>query len=110
MSTAQELPPPLPVDDDTATTYTEYLKAKKARARWAEEEKRLRNRIIANMGYADDDPNPSPLTAVDSAGVPLFKVTVGSWHGLDFNALRTDYPDVYAACETSKPTQTIKPI
>jgi hypothetical protein len=109
MSDDQEATP-VAVDTDAYDTYMSYLNAKKARARWADEEKRLRTRLLATLGYAEDDENPTPAVATGPDGKPLFKVTIGQWRGLDFNALRNNYPDVYAACETSKPTQAIKPV
>jgi len=94
---------------EIADTFEAYLTAKLARARWAEEEKALKDKILLFFGYDDEDPKPQPVTATSPNGVPLFRVSVGSWKGLDFNHLRDHYPDVYAACERTKPTKAIKP-
>lgn len=87
----------------------DYQKAKEARGRWEAEEKRLKAEILDVLGYADDDEKPAPLNIVDPiSGCVMFAVKVGSWRGMDFNHLRSAYPDVYAACETTKPTKAIK--
>lgn len=97
------------VPADIAKAFEDYQQAKQARARWAEEEKAIRQRILAHLGYDDEDPKPLPVTAVSGTGAELFKVSVGNWRGMDFNHLREHYPDVYAICERSRPTLTLKP-
>lgn len=96
------------VPQTIAELYTRYEEAKAARAQWADEEKSIKVQILNYLGYEGDDEEPKPVRAVAPSGVPLFKVTIGSWKGLDFNYLRTNHPDVYAASERTKPTMALK--
>lgn len=94
---------------EIANAYEQYLLAQQARARWAEEEKKHKEKILTFLGYEDDDPKPLPVTAVTPSGVEMFRVSIGRWQGLDFQYFKTKYPDVYAECERSKPTKALKP-
>jgi hypothetical protein len=99
----------VPVTPELAHTVADYAKAKEARARWEAEEKRLKDEILAVLGYDDDDPKPTPVDVIDPiTGTVVFGVKVGNWRGLDFNHLRNTYPHIYAECETSKATKSIK--
>lgn len=91
-----------------AIAFDDYEAARSARASWAAEEKRLKEIILEALGYDDDDPKPVPVVAVAPSGVPIFKVTVGSWKGLDVQYLKANFPDVYATCERNRPTKAIK--
>lgn len=87
----------------------EQLKAaSEQRARWEAEEARLKELIFEGLGYDPEDPKPQPVVAVDPEGHRLFRVTVGTWRGLDQKALKTERPDVYATFETSKSTKSIR--
>lgn len=96
------------VPQDVADDWAAYETAKAARARWDAEEKRLKAKILGALGYGDDDENPAPVQAVNPAGEPLFRVAIGRYRGMDFNHLRTNYPHIYAECETSKATKSLK--
>jgi hypothetical protein len=108
------------VSDDQSTETTpatpellslagEYARAKEARARWEAEEKRLKDELLAALEYDPDDPKPTPVDVVDIvSGEVAFGVKVGRYRGLDFNHLRNTYPHIYAECETSKATRSIK--
>lgn len=98
------------VPSEIAQAFLDYETARSARARWAEEEKKLKIKITTFLGYEDDDPKPVPVTAVAPSGVKLFKVSVGTWRGLDTAYLKANFPDVYASCERTKPTKAIKPV
>lgn len=85
----------------------DYAKAKAARARWADEEKRLKEEILADMAYPVDEP-VNDLDVRNGDGDPVALVKVGTYRGMDFNHLRDTYPNIYAECETSKATVSIK--
>ena len=60
------------------------------------------------LGYSDDE-KPTPREIVDPiTGVVMFSVKVGKWRGMDFQYLKETYPHIYAECELSKPTVSIK--
>lgn len=102
-------PDTVPANPEILAAVAAYQKAKEARGRWEAEEKRLKAEILDVLGYADDDEKPQPVNVVDPiSGCVMFAVKVGSWRGMDFGHLRDAYPDVYAACETTKPTKSIK--
>ncbi|MFG3137662.1 hypothetical protein [Streptomyces sp. NPDC048211] len=98
----------VPVSQDVADDWQAYETAKAARARWDAEEKRLKLKILGALGYTDDDDAPAPVQAVAPTGEPLFRVSIGRYRGMDFNHLRTNYPHIYAECETSKATKSLK--
>lgn len=85
-----------------------YKAAKGARARWDAEEREAKAALLESLGYDQDDPKPQPAALVDSMGSMHAEVRVGTCRGLDFKYLKETYPDVYAVCETSKETLTIK--
>lgn len=85
-----------------------YNRAKAAKTRWQEEEEDLKNDLLNDLGYDDDDPKPEPIIAVDDEGKPVFEVKRGTWRGLNQKYLKQHHPQVYAECETSKATLTIK--
>ena len=93
---------------ELATLYAEYVRAKEARARWADEEKRLKESIDSALYEDPDDPKPLPVKVVDESGTPVFEVRIGNYRGLDFTYLRNTYPHIYAECETRTATKSIK--
>ncbi|WP_406530717.1 hypothetical protein [Streptomyces sp. I8-5] len=96
------------VGQEIADDWQAYETARAARARWADEEKRLKTKLLLALGYAEDDESPAPVQAVAPSGEPLFRVAIGLYRGMDFNYLRTNYPHIYAECETSKATKSLK--
>lgn len=97
------------VPHEIADAYAQYLVAQSARARWAEEERRNKEKILTFLGYDDDDEKPLPATVVAPSGVEMFRVSIGHWRGLDFQYFKAKYPDIYAECERSKATKALKP-
>ena len=98
-----------PATPETLSLAAEYARAKEARARWEAEEKRLKDELLSSLGYDPEDPKPTPVDVVDIVtGEVAFGVKVGRYRGLDFNHLRNTYPHIYAECETSKATRSIK--
>lgn len=85
-----------------------YASAKKAAARWKQEQESLKGAITEALGYDPEDPSPQPVTVVDLGGNELFSTKVGTWRGLGTKYLKERYPHIYAECEQSKPTLTIK--
>lgn len=91
------------------TKVAEYQKAKQARAQWETAEKDLKAEILEECGFDPDDEKPVPLQVVDPiTGVIMFEIRVGNWRGMNFRYLKEQHPAIYAACETSKPTLSIK--
>lgn len=87
---------------------TEYDQAKKAHAAWKAQEKNLRAAILDALGYEPDDSKPEGVTVTTGDGeTEVFKVTTGTWRGLDQKYLKEHHPDVYAECESSKVTLKI---
>lgn len=87
----------------------DYQRAKEARARWQAEEKRLKTEILETLGYDGTEEKPTPLEVIDSiTGVVMFSVKVGTWRGMDFKYLKDRHPQVYAECEATSPTLSIK--
>lgn len=80
------------------TDFELYEQARLAKSSWTAEEKRLKARLLEKLGYDQDEPKPSPVTAV-LAGEPVFEVRVGNRKGLDIKYLKEEHPDVYAECE-----------
>lgn len=85
-----------------------YVTAKKAAARWKQEQDDLKDMILESLGYDPDDPKPEPLIVEDDRGAEVFKTNVGTWRGLSTKHLKERHPHIYAECETSKATLTIK--
>jgi hypothetical protein len=85
-----------------------YYTAKKAKARWEEEEKKLKAELLEELGYDEDDPKPEPVIVEDEDGNEVFAVKRGTWRGLNQKYLKDHHPQVYAECEASKATLTIK--
>lgn len=85
-----------------------YYTAKKAKARWQEEEDKLKAEMLEALGYDPDDPKPEPLIVEDEHGNEVFAVKRGTWRGLNQKYLKERHPEVYAECEASKATLTIK--
>lgn len=97
------------VSSAAAQAYVDLEAATNARAQWEAEEKRLKALILAELYGEEGDEKPWPIVATDMAGHELFKVTIGTWRGLDQKYLKAKYPQTYAESETSKPTRTIRP-
>lgn len=85
-----------------------YTTAKKAKARWEEEEKKLKSELLDELGYDEDDPKPEPVVVETLEGDEVFSVKRGTWRGLNQKYLKERHPQVYAECEASKATLTIK--
>lgn len=85
-----------------------YNKAKAAAARWKQEQDDLKDMILEELGYDPDDPKPEPLIIEDENGDEVFSTARGTWRGLDQKYLKKTHPNIYAECETSKATLTIK--
>lgn len=85
----------------------EYERAKNARIRWEGEESRLKWKLLDLLGYTEEDAKPQPVR-VKAGTDALFEVRVGTWRGLNQKYLKETYPDIYAECEMSKATKTIK--
>jgi hypothetical protein len=96
------------VSSRIANLYADLERAIAARAEWQNEEARLKAAILAELGYVDDESKPTPRSAYDPDGHQLFRVTIGTWRGIDTKYLKSVHPDVYAECETSKPTKKIQ--
>lgn len=88
----------------------EYEAAKQARAAWKTQEDNLRAAILDALGYDPDDPKPEPVIVETFDGNPVFEVRRGTWRGLDQKYLKEHHPAVYAECEASKNTLSIKAI
>jgi hypothetical protein len=100
-------------DEATATPevrglLASYLEAKQARAEWEADEKRLKAELLDALGYDPEDPKPQPMDVVDDSGEAVVSVKVGTWRGMNFSYLKETYPDIYAECETSKATVSLK--
>lgn len=103
-----ETPDKTPANPALLHTVADYQRAKEARARWQAEENRLKAELLETLGYSDDE-KPTPQDIVDPiTGVTMFSVKVGKWRGMDFQYLKETYPHIYAECELSKPTVSIK--
>lgn len=85
-----------------------YDRAKRAAARWKQEESDLKELILAELGYDPDDPKPEPVIVEDDEGNEVFTTRRGTWRGLNQKYLKEHHPHIYAECETSKATLTIK--
>lgn len=85
-----------------------YYTAKKSTARWQEEVDKLKAQILDDLGYDPDDPKPEPVIVEDEDGNEIFAVKRGTWRGLNQKYLKERHPHVYAECEASKATLTIK--
>lgn len=101
-------PEQIAVPVEIAEAFEQYQVAKSARARWAQEEKEIKEKLLTFLGYDDEDPKPQPVTAVTPKGTPIFEVTIGNWRGMDFDHLKSNFPDVYAICERNKPTKGLR--
>lgn len=86
----------------------DYDKAKRAAATWKAEAEAARLALLDALGYDLDDPKPEPTVVESSEGAEVFKVARGTWRGLNQRYLKEHHPDVYAECEASKATLTIK--
>ncbi|MGW6260341.1 hypothetical protein [Streptomyces sp. NPDC055085] len=86
----------------------DYDQARKARAAWEVREKETRQAILDALGYDPDDLTPEPLVVETADGGELFKVSVGQWRGLNQKYLKERRPDVYAECEMTKATLSVK--
>lgn len=82
----------------TLTEFELYEQARLAKSSWTAEERRLKARLLAKLGYVADDGKPAETTAV-LAGEAIFEVRVGHRKGLDIEYLKQHHPDVYAECE-----------
>jgi hypothetical protein len=106
---SDQKPDKIPATPALLHRVADYQRAKEARARWAAEEKAIKEELFETLGYDPDDPKPTPLEVVDPiAGVTMFRVNVGTWRGFDVSTLKEDRPDIYAQYETSKATKSIK--
>lgn len=85
-----------------------YNRAKAATTRWQQERDTLKDEILEELGYDPEDPKPEPVDVVDEHGEVVFSIARGTWRGLNQKYLKEHRPDVYAECETSKATLTIK--
>lgn len=85
-----------------------YNRAKAAASRWAQERDDLKDMILEDLGFDPDDPKPEPVSVEDEEGREIFAVNRGTWRGLNQKYLRERYPQIYAECEASKATLTIK--
>lgn len=104
-----QTPEAVPATPEVLSTASQYARAKEARARWEAEEKRLKDELLDALGYDPEDPKPSPVDVIDGAsGEVAFSVGIGRYRGLDFKHLRETYPHIYAECETTKATKSIK--
>lgn len=86
----------------------EYNRARAARLRWEQEESDLKSEVLDLLGYEGDDPKPESTIAEDDEGQTVFEVKRGTWRGLNQKYLKQHHPDIYAECESSKATLTIK--
>lgn len=103
-----QTPEAVPATPEVLSTASQYARAKEARARWEAEEKRLKEELLDALGYDPDEPKPVPVDVIDGNGEVAFSVKVGRYRGLDFTHLRNTYPHIYAECETTKATKSIK--
>lgn len=95
------------VPAEVAGNIATYLTYSEARYKFEKAERELKRHILASLGYEDGDPKPVPCVAVSPNDVPLVRVTVGQWRGLDTAYLKDKYPHIYAECEKVKPTLRI---
>lgn len=83
-----------------------YMSAKAAQAAWDRECRQLKAELLDALGYDAEDPKPQPST-VHHNGTAVCAVSVGTYRGLNFKYLKENFPEVYAICETTKPTLKI---
>lgn len=99
-------PQDVEVSADQVGNVRRYMEAKAAQAAWDKETRRLKAEILDALGFDDEDPKPQPVN-VHHDGTAVCAVTVGTYRGLNFKYLKENFPEVYAICETTKPTLKI---
>lgn len=89
--------------------WAKYQNATRMRLHYTKDEQELKAKLLLALGYEEDEEKPVPCVA-EKNGQPLFRVDVGRWRGLDTKYLKERYPEVYAECEKTKATRTLREV